>query len=178
MPTEVQVIDQAVDTAFAEDDAKDKEEERGDFWLDALDNLNASLLQGVATKEGIDVVKDMFDTRTDAEKAVDIEKKIYAATEGMKDKQTIVDEEEVPSETVKEIESGSTGTAAEDAEDVAEKVVKVKVQNAPDLSTSDYIQGVNLKSFGNNGEILNQPIHYGMKLAINTLFGWNKKDPK
>tara|TARA_R110002051_G_scaffold76781_1_gene140174 strand:- start:17340 stop:17774 length:435 start_codon:yes stop_codon:yes gene_type:complete len=73
MATELDIIKAQYDAnvAKAELDAGGEEKDRNKLGLNLLDNLNASLLSGLAMKEGTEAVKDMFDKRTDVEKAND-----------------------------------------------------------------------------------------------------------
>jgi hypothetical protein len=174
MASEVQMINQAVDTAFAEEEVKDIEEDRDNVFLNTLDNLNASLLGGIATKEGIDVVKDLTDRRTDVEKLTDKINEYEELSKKIKNVPNIK-EDEVPSETLSEIQSGDLEDPPVSAAKVADKVV---VNNAPEVSASDYVDGILLKSFDMQGDVLNRPINHGMKLAMNYMFGFNRKDKK
>ena len=57
MASEVQMLNQGVDTAFAEEEAKDVEESRDDWKLNMLEDFQGLLSGGLLAKEGVDMIK-------------------------------------------------------------------------------------------------------------------------
>ena len=165
MASEVQMINQAVDTAFAEEEAKDVEEAREDWKLQQLENLEGALQGGLLFKEGTDMIEDMLDRRTPAEKAADIVKKVETT------------KSEMPGGL------GETGTEKvkqdPDSKPLTEKNIPTIVQpefsaasGKNEVTANDYVSGTNLKSFGADGTVVNQPWFQGVSTAVRMAFGW------
>lgn len=165
MASEVQMINQAVDTAFAEEEAKDVEEERNDWKLQQLENLQGALQGGLLFKEGKDLIQDMLDTRTNAEKSQDMVKEIAEALHGMGGGMGKTGTEEVIQDP--------------DSKPLTPKDTPVIVQpwdsdasGKNEVTANDYVSGTNLKSFGADGTIVNQPWFQGVSTAVRMAFGW------
>ena len=165
MASEVQMINQAVDTAFAEEEAKDVEDARNDWKLQQLENLEGALQGGLLFKEGRDMIEDMLDRRTPAEKASDIVDKVEKTREEM------------------DGGLGDTGTKGlkqdPDSKPLTDKDTPTIVQpefsaasGKNEVTANDYVSGTNLKSFGADGTVVNKPWFQGVSTAVRMAFGW------
>lgn len=185
MASEVQMINQAVDTAFAEEEAKDVEDERNDYALGLLENLEGALGGGLLFKETKDMIEDLLDRRTTEEKTIDLIKKIEEVSTNV-EKVTggtgIEDIEEDPrgasvDDTTKPevIKSALVDEDGDSSLSSSNKLLNPEGRTQGDdndVSANDYISGTNLKSFNADGAVVNQPWIMGVTKAMKIAFGW------
>ncbi len=174
MATEVQMLNQAVDTAFAEEEAKDVEEARDDWKLNALEDLEGLLGGGLLMKEGTEMVADMLDTRSEAEQAADLKIKTQAIIDSLG---SAGDDEVADDPNFKNPDDIAKAASVEIDPDDNTGPAGKKV-DTESVQTSDYINGTNLKSMDINGQVSSKPWVQGLSAVAKIAFGWGENRRK
>jgi hypothetical protein len=176
MASEVQMLNQGVDTAFAEEEAKDVEESRDDWKLNMLEDFQGLLSGGLLAKEGVDMIKGF------KESSMSLEERIAKGIKEGLDAKAIADEVGSTGldDTPDDPDFKSTEDLADNTTVVSDDIVKkIDIDKADDnVSSNDYIAGTNLKSFGQDQSIVNRPWMQGMSMVAKVAFGWGKNKEK
>jgi hypothetical protein len=171
MASEVQMLNQGVNTAFAEEEAKDVEESRDDWKLNALEDFQGLLGGGLLAKEGVEMIQDF------KEGSMSLEERIAKGIKEGLEAKAIADK--IDSKGIDDLPDDpdfkSTDDLAKNTTVVKDDIVNTAEDN---VSSNDYIAGTNLKSFGQDQSIVNRPWMQGMSMVAKVAFGWGKNREK